>query len=80
MKIEYGDENFPTRQLLIENMGVGESGLEVSLVADKTQCKAKDRGGSCGPVEKPKIQLVSLGAAVDENVEGASCSPESGCC
>lgn len=80
VKIEYGDEDFPTRQLLIENMGVGEKGLEVSLVADKTQCKENERGGSCGPVEKPKIQLVSLGAAGEESVEGASCSPGSGCC
>ncbi|MEM6802468.1 MAG: DUF6428 family protein, partial [Bacteroidota bacterium] len=61
-------------------IGLGENGLQVSLVADKTQCKANERGESCGPVEKPKIQLVSLGAALDEGGEGASCSPGSGCC
>jgi hypothetical protein len=43
----------------------------VNLTADKTQCKAIDRGETCGtPKQKVKLAEVTAGC----------CTPESGCC
>lgn len=78
VKIEYGNPDFPTQQMPVEAV-VSEGGeLRVSMVGDTTQCKANERGGECGPKTnaKPKIKLAMIG----DSVEGASCSPESGCC
>jgi len=43
----------------------------VKLQADKTQCKAIDRGETC-ETPKQKINLTEL--------ETSCCSPKSGCC
>ncbi|MEO6521263.1 MAG: DUF6428 family protein [Mucilaginibacter sp.] len=85
VKIEFGNSQFDTRQMYpAEIIAAGEN-LVVNLTPDFTQCKAINRGGSCGTTEsgeeccapaateKPKIQLVNLAAA-------ASCSTGSGCC
>lgn len=82
VKIEYGDADFPTRQMLIEEIGTQNGEVQVSLVADKTQCKANERGGECGPkkTEKPKIVLQSLGSSLSVAEEGDACTPGSGCC
>jgi len=71
VKIEYGNADFDTRQMLPKSI-VAEGGqLIVDLRPDTVQCKATDRGGDCGP--KPKIQLKNLAV-------GAECTPGSGCC
>ena len=87
VKIEFGNAEYDTRQMYPQQMNVNGDELIVSLTPDFTQCKAINRGGSCGTtatgeecctpaekVEKPKIQLINLagGATV--------CTPGSGCC
>ncbi len=77
VKIEFGNSKFDTRQMLPQSFMIDGGNLIVDLRADTVQCKANDRGGSCGtPTEaaKPKIQLQNLAAPV------ATCAPGSGCC
>jgi len=87
VKIEFGNSKFDTRQMLPQALLIEGDNLVVDLRPDTVQCKAIERGGSCGtdekgdecctPVtpEKPKIQLVNLAAAKE-----TSCAPGSGCC
>ncbi|WDF54299.1 DUF6428 family protein [Mucilaginibacter sp. KACC 22063] len=72
VKIEFGNSNFDTRQMLPQKIYADGDNLIVDLRPDTVQCKANDRGESCGP--KPKIQLKNLAAG------GNSCTPGSGCC
>lgn len=72
VKIEFGNSNFDTRQMLPQKIYADGDNLIVDLRPDTVQCKANDRGESCGP--KPKIQLKNLAA------DGNSCTPGSGCC
>jgi hypothetical protein len=86
VKIEFGNSQFDTRQMLPKELVVSGDNLVVDLRSDSVQCKAIERGGSCGtnekgeeccapPVEvKPKIQLQNLAVAA------GSCTPGSGCC
>lgn len=84
VKIEFGNSEFDTRQMFPNELTVSGDNLIVDLRPDAVQCKAIDRGGSCGttesgeeccaPAEKPKIQLVNLMAAAE------TCTPGSGCC
>jgi hypothetical protein len=76
VKIEFGNNTFDTRQMLPNQISVQGENLVVDLRADTVQCKANDRGGSCGPVTeaKPKIQLQNLAT------EAACCTPGGGCC
>jgi hypothetical protein len=84
VKIEFGNNDFDTRQMFPNELTVSGENLIVDLRPDAVQCKAINRGGSCGtnesgeeccaPVEKPKIQLVNLAAAAE------TCTPGSGCC
>jgi len=87
VKIEFGNAEFDTRQMYPKHISVHGDELIVSLTPDFTQCKAINRGGSCGTTasgeecctpeiktEKPKIQLINL--ASDATV----CTPGSGCC
>ena len=74
VKIEYGNDNFPTRQMLLEQFELSNDHLIVKLHADKTQCKAIDRGETCGTPKKRKVTLAGLPIA-DQN-----CDPGSGCC
>lgn len=65
VKIEYGHSDFDTRQMLplgFENNGTD---LIVNLVADTTQCKAKENCGIQEPVGTKS---------------SACCAPASGCC
>ncbi len=64
VKIEFGNTRFDTRQMHPDELIVDGENLIVSLLPDLTQCKANDRGESCGPVEKV----------------ASCCSPGSGCC
>ena len=82
VKIEFGNSQFDTRQMYPVNiMSEGEN-LVVDLRPDQTQCKAINRGGSCGTTDnmeecctpaKPKAELINLAAT-------QCCTPDSGCC
>ncbi len=86
VKIEFGNSQFDTRQMLPKELMASGDNLVVDLRPDSVQCKAIERGGSCGTNEqgeecctpvaevKPKIQLKNLVA------ETSSCTPGSGCC
>ncbi|RYE29533.1 MAG: hypothetical protein EOP48_32565 [Sphingobacteriales bacterium] len=83
VKIEFGSNDFDTRQMLPNNIVANGENLIVDLRPDAVQCKAINRGGSCGTDEngnekcvtdnKEKVQLVNLAAA-------ETCLPGSGCC
>lgn len=86
VKIEFGNSKFDTRQMLPQALIVEGDNLVVDLRPDTVQCKAIDRGGSCGTNEKgeecctpaaevkPAIQLKNLA------VPASCCTPGSGCC
>ena len=86
VKIEFGNAGFDTRQMLPAKLVADGENLIVDLSADTVQCKAINRGGSCGTnakdeaccapatAVKPKIRLNSL-----KNVN-SNCVPGSGCC
>jgi hypothetical protein len=86
VKIEFGNSAFDTRQLFPGEFKIDGENLVLDLTPDVTQCKAINRGGSCGTTEtgeeccapaqpaKRKTELLNL--AADQN----SCTPESGCC
>ncbi len=86
VKIEFGNSQFDTRQMLPKELVASGDNLVVDLRPDSVQCKAIERGGSCGTDEqgeecctpvaevKPKIQLKNL------VTETSSCTPGSGCC
>ncbi|WP_233268883.1 DUF6428 family protein [Mucilaginibacter lacusdianchii] len=84
VKIEFGNDEFATRQMLPTQILIQGDNLIVDLQADVTQCKAISRGESCGTTTngdecctptKPVIQLVNL---VKANAD--CCTPGSGCC
>lgn len=83
VKIEFGNTQFDTRQLFPNDFIISEGNLIIDLRPDMVQCKAINRGGSCGTTvtgeeccapEKPKVQLINLA------VSGDVCTPGSGCC
>jgi len=84
VKIEFGNAGFDTRQMLPTEMIIDAENLVVDLRPDAVQCKAIERGGSCGtdskgeeccaPAEKPKIELKNLVVAE------SCCTPGGGCC
>lgn len=88
VKIEFGNSGFDTRQMYPNGFIAEGDDLVVDLRPDKTQCKAIERGGSCGTTTaeseacctpaktelKPKVELKNLVAAA------ACCEPGSGCC
>lgn len=85
VKIEFGNSQFDTRQMFPGAISVQGEDLVVDLRPDTVQCKAIERGGSCGTTEageeccapskeeKPKIKLINLATA-------EVCTPGSGCC
>jgi len=74
VKIEFGNADFDTRQLLPGEIVASDEELTIHLTSGKVQCKAVDRGGSCGtPAEKTKVELKNLASA-------ACCTPGGGCC
>ncbi|WP_448698722.1 DUF6428 family protein [Mucilaginibacter sp. AW1-3] len=87
VKIEFGNSEFDTRQMFPNALIADGDDLIVDLRPDQTQCKAIERGGSCGtndkgeecctPVKtevKPKIELKNLAVAP------ACCEPGGSCC
>jgi hypothetical protein len=86
VKVEFGNSQFDTRQMLPKYLVADGENLVVDLRPDTVQCKAIERGGSCGTNDKgeecctpvvevkPKIQLKNL------TVSALGCTPGSGCC
>jgi hypothetical protein len=85
VKIEFGNDQFATRQMLPNDVVIDGENLIVDLRPDAVQCKAINRGGSCGTTDsgeecctpviaKPKVELKNLAVAA------ACCEPGSGCC
>jgi hypothetical protein len=86
VKIEFGNTQFDTRQMLPKSLLVSGDNLIVDLRPDAVQCKAIERGGSCGTNDKgeecctpvvevkPKIQLQNLAGTA------TACTPGTGCC
>lgn len=85
VKIEFGNTAFDTRHMLPSAITIDDKNLVIDLQPDTVQCKAIERGGSCGttadgdecctPVAKPKLPLINLATG-----NGNSCTPGSGCC
>jgi len=74
VKIEFGNREFDTRQLIPNEIITDGDNLVIDLRPDAVQCKAIERGESCGtPAAKPKTELKNLAAA-------ACCEPGGGCC
>lgn len=86
VKIEFGNSKFDTRQMLPRAIIIEGDELIVDLRPDTVQCKAINRGASCGtndsgeecctPVAELKPKVVLQNLAVASN----SCAPSSGCC
>lgn len=83
VKIEFGNSQFDTRQMYPGDIITDGENLMVDLRPDLTQCKAINRGGSCGTTTtgeeccepaKPKVELKNL------VMEAACCTPGGGCC
>lgn len=81
VKIEFGNAAFNTRQLIPDNITVQDEDLIVDLQPDTVQCKAQERGGSCGPAPsgdeccvQPRSKLINL------TQNNACCTADSGCC
>lgn len=86
VKIEFGNSEFDTRQMYPNEITVSGDNLLVDLRPDTVQCKAINRGGSCGTtatgeecctpaIEKPKVELKNLAVAAE-----SCCTPGGGCC
>lgn len=71
VKIEFGNDTFDTRQMHPQDFEINGDEIIVKLQADKTQCKAIDRGDTCG-TPKQKVKL--------SEIQNSCCSPESSCC
>ena len=85
VKIEFGNSQFDTRQMYPGDFLIDGDQLIVNLNPDFTQCKAINRGESCGTTEtgeaccttepeKPKLVMMNLAG------DGNTCTPGSGCC
>lgn len=65
VRFEYGNDNFHTAQLFVNDVTFTNSRLIIKLATEKTDCKAKD---------------VCV-ASIEEGAKHAQrCTPESGCC
>ncbi|WP_114492461.1 DUF6428 family protein [Candidatus Ulvibacter alkanivorans] len=66
VRFEYGNEEFHTAQLFVNDYEIYGSELRLNLAIQKTECKAKE---ACGlPSEKTMV------------AETSCCTPDSGCC
>lgn len=75
VKIEFGNSEFDTRQMQPNGFIIDGENLVIDLRPDTVQCKAIERGGSCGTPEKQKVELKNLVGS-----EAACCVPGGGCC
>ena len=74
VKIEFGNSAFDTRQMYPNEIVADGENLVVNLRPDATQCKATDRGQTCGT---PKHKTLEIPVAMEA---GQSCTPGGGCC
>lgn len=74
VKIEFGNSEFDARQLSPSQFILAEENLIVDLRPVAVQCKANDRGGSCGTPVKQRVELKNLAA------DSSCCTPGGGCC
>jgi len=74
VKIEFGNSAFDTRQMFPNEIVVEGENLNVNLQPDATQCKATDRGQTCGI---PKNKTLEIPVAMEA---GQACTPGGGCC
>lgn len=74
VKIEFGNSAFDTRQLYPTEFITDGENLIVDLRPDTVQCKAIERGGSCGTPVKQKVELKNL------VISESCCTPGAGCC
>lgn len=84
VKIEFGNSQFDTRQMYPGEMIVDAENLVIDLQPDFTQCKAINRGGSCGTDNKEEACCtpvpVKSTPAINPEVTSACCEPNKGCC
>ena len=80
VKVEFGNSGFDTRQMFPNEMTIDGENLVIDLRPDSVQCKAIERGGSCGTASageecctpaKQKVELKNLAVTT-------CCEP--GCC
>ena len=86
VKIEFGNSDFDTRQMLPAAIITDGGNLIIDLLPDAVQCKAINRGGSCGtstreeeccsPVQDKQEVSIKDSAVIAD----ACCTPGSGCC
>src|SRR5688572_6848957 len=74
VKIEFGNSSFDTRQMYPNELSLDGENLIVDLQPDATQCKATDRGQTCGT---PKSKLTEIPVLQDA---GQTCTPGGKCC
>ncbi|MGN6639652.1 MAG: DUF6428 family protein [Mucilaginibacter sp.] len=75
VKIEFGNDAFETRQMYPNDFVIDNEEMTIDLRPDTVQCKAIERGGSCGtPAEKPKLNLKDIASSA------SCCTPGGGCC
>lgn len=63
VKIEFGNSQYHTRQMYPGNMRIDGENLIIELLPDFTQCKAIERGGSCGTTSNGEECCVPVMAA-----------------
>lgn len=86
VKIEFGNSEFDTRQLIPASISAKGENLVVDLRPDAVQCKAINRGGSCatpdGGEECCAPATVEKSEPVMKNlvVTDTCCTPGAGCC
>lgn len=68
VKIEFGNAVFDTRQMYPGEFRLEGENLVVNLQPDATQCKATERGATCGTPKKQTVETAT------------SCTPGGGCC
>jgi len=71
VKVEFGNDTFDTRQMHPQDFEIKGDEIIVKLLADKTQCKAIDRGETCG-TPKQKVNLKEMATSC--------CDTSSNCC
>lgn len=74
VKIEFGNAAFDTRHMYPKEFLLQGENLLIDLQPDATQCKAMDRGTTCGT---PAPQTLEIPVGMET---GASCTPGGGCC
>ncbi len=69
VKIEFGNSNFGVRQMSPNKLETSGTNLIVDLEPETTQCKASDKGGSCG-TKKSNVPTLT---EISQTPQKASC-------